>query len=503
MTFHKAAAPPPADEVLGAVSVVFWALTLLLLIKYTLVVLHADDQGNGGTFALYSILRRQGMQAPEATPAAAMKSAGSASSSSSAGAAAAAAEAAAAARAASAPAPVAAPPPPRLYQKRMTLEDDSSDTAVSAGISTFARGPEARRRASVDFGGGGGGGGGGGETTRRRSSAVFYRASTMGAAAAAAADRRAVANSGSSPSGSGELRGAASWRRGREGAGLDLRAASVPAARGNNIINDVDADVEAPPPPPKPDADAAASNAPLPRRPSSPFARKAASAPAEAPAAAPSPSPFKKASSWSSSSSKKKSSFSKKKNDDDAESPKDWRQRLIERPRVQLALKAMVVVGVGAILGDGVLTPSMSVVSAVEGLARPFPRAFAKGEAGVVGLAAAILAVLFLCQRFGTAGVAVFFSPIAVAWCLSLAAIGVYNLVVVPSSVALNALAALSPHHAFLFFVRNGAEGWRSLGSLALCITGAEALFADLGHFNRKSITIATTCLVYPSLILT
>lgn len=139
----------------------------------------------------------------------------------------------------------------------------------------------------------------------------------------------------------------------------------------------------------------------------------------------------------------------------------------------------------------------------VEGLARPFPKAFAKGEAGVVGLAAGILAVLFLCQRFGTGGVASFFSPVAVAWCFALAGIGIYNLVVVPSSVALSALSAVSPHHAFAYFARNGAEGWRSLGSLALCITGAEALFADLGHFNRKSITLATTALVYPALILT
>ena len=137
------------------------------------------------------------------------------------------------------------------------------------------------------------------------------------------------------------------------------------------------------------------------------------------------------------------------------------------------------------------------------GLARPFPTVFPKAGTGVVGLAACILAVLFLCQRFGTAGVAALFSPVAVSWCLALAAIGVYNLVVVPPSVALSALSAVSPHHAVQFFARNGAQGWVSLGSLALCITGAEALFADLGHFNRKSITLATTVLVYPALILT
>lgn len=143
------------------------------------------------------------------------------------------------------------------------------------------------------------------------------------------------------------------------------------------------------------------------------------------------------------------------------------------------------------------------MTSAVEGLARPFPVVFVKAGPGVVGLAACILTILFLCQRFGTAGVSVAFSPIAVAWCLALAALGIYNLSIVPSSVALTALSALSPHHAVNFFARNGAEGWRSLGSLALCITGAEALFADLGHFNRKSIALATTALVYPSLILT
>ena len=154
-------------------------------------------------------------------------------------------------------------------------------------------------------------------------------------------------------------------------------------------------------------------------------------------------------------------------------------------------------------LTDSLDLPKRSLETQVEGLARPFPEAFAKGSPGVVGLAAGILAVLFLCQRAGTAGVAAIFSPVAVVWCFALAAIGIFNLVVVPRSVALSALSAVSPHHAVRFFARNGAEGWRSLGSLALCITGAEALFADLGHFNRKSITLATCALVYPSLILT
>lgn len=485
-------------------SVVFWALTLLLLIKYTLVVLHADDQGNGGTFALYSILRRQGMAPPPAAPsttAAEAAAEGTAAASSS----------ATASRSSSAP--VAASKTNSggsggggrsFYQKQMNL-DDSSDAAVSAGISTFARGPEARR-ASVDSGAAaaGGGGGGGGiysnaALIRRRASSAFSRSSTMAAPSAAGVG--------------GDSRRRASFAKvlSMPGAGAAAAAAAASAAAGasgGNGNGNNNGDVEAPPPPPPPPPSPPPSSLPKPASFSSSFAAKAMGA---------------------------------KKN-----AGKDWRQRLIEREGVQTvrrffssstfsfllflfsffssslslshtpsfslsflftlpqqALKAMVVVGVGAILGDGVLTPSMSVVSAVEGLARPFPKAFAKGEAGVVGLAAGILSVLFLAQRFGTAGVAALFSPVAVAWCLALAGIGIYNLVIVPSSVALQALSAVSPHHAVEFFARNGAEGWRSLGSLALCITGAEALFADLGHFNRKSITLATTALVYPSLVLT
>ena len=128
---------------------------------------------------------------------------------------------------------------------------------------------------------------------------------------------------------------------------------------------------------------------------------------------------------------------------------------------------------------------SISVISAVEGLAKPLPAAFAKGSPASVGLAAGILALLFLVQHRGTASVAFLFSPVAAGWFVAIAGLGVHNLVAHGAGTGLQALSAVSPHHAVRFFAANGAAGWRALGSTMLAITGAEALYADLVRERR------------------
>ena len=310
--FERYEAPPSQSDVLGVVSIIFWELTLLLLIKYTFIVLRAHDGGQGGTFALYSILKRQGASEMVASAAATASI-----------------KAAAAA----------------------------ADRDAAVGLTGYTRAPESgtgaafRRRASMDSGG--------------------------------AARRRAPLTRLATP--------------------LPPHAAGAAVAWGDD-----GGETGRPGRHPKP----------------------------------------------------------------------DWRQRLISAHWLQRALNVAVVVGVGAILGDGTLTPSISVISAVEGLGR-VSKVFDKGAPATVALAAVILACLFLVQRFGTGGVSLAFSPLAAIWFAALAAMGLYNLIMAGASNGLAALSAVSPHHAVRYFMANGKEAWVSLGSTALAITGAEALFAD------------------------
>ncbi|KAI5002622.1 hypothetical protein ZWY2020_027272 [Hordeum vulgare] len=113
-------------------------------------------------------------------------------------------------------------------------------------------------------------------------------------------------------------------------------------------------------------------------------------------------------------------------------------------------------------------------------------------------LSVVILLLLFLFQRMGTSRVSFSFSPIMLVWFASIAMIGLYNIVVYYPPV----LKALNPYYIYCYFARNGAVGWEQLGAVILCITGAEAMFADLGHFNKRSIQVAFSTVVYPSLIL-
>jgi len=161
--------------------------------------------------------------------------------------------------------------------------------------------------------------------------------------------------------------------------------------------------------------------------------------------------------------------------------------------RRQAVLVALGLFGAALLYGDGVLTPAISVLSAIEGLevATPFFRPF------VVPITIAILVGLFLFQRRGTAGVGVVFGPVILVWFATLAGLGIVNIVHSPG-----VLAAVDPRHAVSFFLHNGIHGYLVLGAVFLVATGGEALYADLGHFGELPIQIDWFAVVGPSLLL-
>jgi KUP system potassium uptake protein len=143
--------------------------------------------------------------------------------------------------------------------------------------------------------------------------------------------------------------------------------------------------------------------------------------------------------------------------------------------------------------GDAVITPALSVLSAIEGLKIATP-AF---EPYVVPLTAVILVALFAVQSYGTAKVAALFGPLTLIWFIAIAIPGI-GLVAADPSV----LAALNPWHALLFIVGHGMIGLVTLGAVFLAVTGTEALYADLGHFGRRPIQAAWLAIVLPALVL-
>ncbi|KAI4357321.1 hypothetical protein L6164_001277 [Bauhinia variegata] len=152
--------------------------------------------------------------------------------------------------------------------------------------------------------------------------------------------------------------------------------------------------------------------------------------------------------------------------------------------------------GTCMMIGDGILTPAISVLSAMEGIKAPFP---AVTNTHVEILSAVVLVILFLLQRFGTSRVSFLFSPVMVAWTVTTPLVGTYRFIHHYPAV----FKALSPHYIARFFIKNGKTGWSLLAGIVLVITGSEAMFADLGHFNQRSIQIAFLFAVYPSLVLT
>ena len=154
------------------------------------------------------------------------------------------------------------------------------------------------------------------------------------------------------------------------------------------------------------------------------------------------------------------------------------------------------VIGAALFYGDGIITPAQSVLSAVEGL-RDAPGVPKAAGEWVLPISAGILVGLFLIQSRGTASVARFFGPITAVWFVVLAGLGLYHL-----ADDLSVFRALSPHYGVLFLIDNGFLGFVILGSVFLAVTGAEALYADMGHFGKGPIRSAWLYLVLPALLL-
>lgn len=164
-----------------------------------------------------------------------------------------------------------------------------------------------------------------------------------------------------------------------------------------------------------------------------------------------------------------------------------------ERPRLRAALAGIGIFGAALFYGDAVLTPSISVLSAVEGLEVGTP-AF---KPYVVPIALGVLAALFLIQRHGTGVVGAFFGPVCALWFVALAASGVWNITRTPE-----VLAAVNPAYAVAFLTSHGAASFLVLGSVLLAVTGAEALYADMGHFGKRAVRVAWFGLAAPALCL-
>jgi len=169
------------------------------------------------------------------------------------------------------------------------------------------------------------------------------------------------------------------------------------------------------------------------------------------------------------------------------------RRTLPPRSRSAWWLMTLGMFGAALFYGDGMITPAISVLSAVEGLevATPLLRPY------VVPITLVVITALFLFQQLGTGHVGRFFGPVMVVWFAVLALLGITNIANQPS-----VLAAFSPHYALLFFRENGWTGFLTLGAVVLAVTGAEALYADMGHFGRRPIRLAWLCFVFPALVL-
>ncbi len=168
-------------------------------------------------------------------------------------------------------------------------------------------------------------------------------------------------------------------------------------------------------------------------------------------------------------------------------------QAVKDKPVLRRVLLNVGIFGTCLFYGDGVITPAISVLGAVEGLEVISPR-FVKY---VVPLTLVILFCLFWVQKRGTTGIGKFFGPITLVWFAVIGALGVFHIAANPAI-----LLALSPHYAALFVWENPGVTFILLGAVVLSVTGAEALYADLGHFGKKPIRLAWFSVVMPSLTL-
>ena len=163
------------------------------------------------------------------------------------------------------------------------------------------------------------------------------------------------------------------------------------------------------------------------------------------------------------------------------------------RPALRRALLFVGILGTAIFFGDGVITPAISVISAVEGIEIAAPAL----HAYIVPLTLVILTGFFMFQRFGTARVGTMFGPFMMVWFAVLAGMGAAQIVRNPSI-----LLAISPHHALAFVLGHPGIAFVALSSVVLCITGAEALYADMGHFGKRPIRLAWFAVAMPALLL-
>ena len=168
-------------------------------------------------------------------------------------------------------------------------------------------------------------------------------------------------------------------------------------------------------------------------------------------------------------------------------------QRSVGSPRARWIISLIGMAGAALFFGDGIITPAISVLSAVEGLKVVSP-AF---EAAVVPLSVAILMALFLVQYRGTGSMGAVFGPVCALWFATIGLLGLIEVVKEPE-----VLVALSPHYAISFCLTYRLAAFVALGSVVLVVTGAEALYADLGHFGPRPIRVAWLAFVLPSLAL-
>ncbi|MEJ6022320.1 potassium transporter Kup [Ramlibacter sp. PS4R-6] len=164
-----------------------------------------------------------------------------------------------------------------------------------------------------------------------------------------------------------------------------------------------------------------------------------------------------------------------------------------QQPALRRKLLLLGAFGACLFYGDSVLTPAISVMSAVEGLEIATPAL----KAWVLPISIGILVALFVAQRHGTAVVGRFFGPVVVVWFAVIAAVGAWQIAQAPQ-----VLAAIDPRHAWRFLAERGWGLFAAVGAVVLAITGAEALYADMGHFGKRPIRVAWSALVLPALAL-
>ncbi len=166
---------------------------------------------------------------------------------------------------------------------------------------------------------------------------------------------------------------------------------------------------------------------------------------------------------------------------------------LVSHVRPSRAFVFLGLFGAALLYSDGMITPAITVLGAVEGLDKVTPRL----QPFVEPISILILIGIFLVQSRGTAKIGALFGPVTALWFLVIAALGVAEIVRLPAI-----LGALSPHHAVTFFLHNGWHGFLVLGAVFLVVTGGEALYADIGHFGIRPIRLVWFAVVLPALVL-